>query len=531
MYFPVRGTLGYSHGLILYAPVYMAVRSFLDPFQAYNVTVFLVLATGALCLYRIFRKFAQLGFVESLLLSAFFFSSANVINGGTGTWSQRASVFLIPPTLLMALAAARMPEGRFRVGLAWLSGLLTSLLFTQDFYTGAFAVLVCSLFGAGVLLAAPTVEERGGSGQVSRPPSPWWLIAACVSVVWAVAVQLHPIARTVIGPLRFSATDPTRPLLVAILTSGWFVGRRSGLAGRMAKWWQKTGRYILAFSIGGFFGCLVFLWIYVGAYREHPAFPKDQLINSLAARDFSNWKALGAYDSLRSFTLVLVVAILAWMPWFRLDRTKRLCCLWFLFVSLVVLVIPLRFHEFSIWGTFFAPLPGLSLIRDPKRIIEIYELAVVLLAALFLKQLPRKAAFRVSIAALVFLLLVTRWNGNIFGFERSTSVYSRWVEAPIDIDASCKSFFIKGASDAYMSRSFHKWSLYAVDSMFISINYSIPTLNGYSAWWPDGWGLANPQEAGYSQAVDRWIARHQLRGVCEFDIEERTMRPYMGRVP
>jgi hypothetical protein len=49
MYFPVRGTMGYSHGLILYAPVDMAVRPFLDPFQAYTVTLFLVLETGALC--------------------------------------------------------------------------------------------------------------------------------------------------------------------------------------------------------------------------------------------------------------------------------------------------------------------------------------------------------------------------------------------------------------------------------------------------------------------------------------------------
>jgi hypothetical protein len=506
----------------------VAVRLFFGPFQAYTVTLFLVLEAGALCLYLIFRKFVGLGFMEALLLSALFFSSANVINGGTGVWSQRASVFLIPPILLMALVTARIPKGRLRLSVAWLSGLLTSLLFTQDFYTGAFAVLVSSLFAAGALLAAPTVTARAESGQASRPPSSWWLIAACVSLVWAVAVQVHPIARTVIGPLRFSATDPTRPLFVAILTSGWFVCRRSGLAGRMGKWWKRDRPYIAAFSLGAFVGCLVFVWIYIGAYREHPAFPSDQLVNSLTTIDPSrpDWKTLGAYDSLRSFTLVFVVTLLAWTPWFVRDRSTRLYCLWFLFVSFIVLVIPLRFHEFSIWRIFFAPLPGLSLIRDPKRIIETYELAVVLLAALFLARLPRTAPFRVAIAVLAFLLLVTRWNGNVLGFERSTSVYSRWVEAPIAIDGSCKSFFIKRASDAYMSRSFHKWSLYAVDSMFISLNHSIPTLNGYSAWWPDGWSLANPQEAGYPQAVDRWIERHQLHGVCEFDIEERTMKPY-----
>ena len=93
MYFPARGTLGYSHGLILYAPFYLAFRPFLDPFQAYTATVFLVLVTGSLCLYVVLRRFAGLRFIESLLLTAFFFSSRNVINGGTGvTWGFKTEL-------------------------------------------------------------------------------------------------------------------------------------------------------------------------------------------------------------------------------------------------------------------------------------------------------------------------------------------------------------------------------------------------------------------------------------------------------
>ena len=241
---------------------------------------------------------------------------------------------------------------------------------------------------------------------------------------------------------------------------------------------------------------------------------------------FDFGRALGTYDNLRSFTLVLVAAILASVPWFQVEKKTRLQCLWFLFVSLIVLAIPLSFNNLSIWTLFFAQLPGFSLIRDPRRTIECYELATALLAALFLARLPRRSPLRISIALVVFLLLATNWNRNVFDFDRPTSVYARWVEAPIDIDASCQSFFVKRASDAYMSRSFHKWSLYAVDSMFISLNASIPTLNGYSAWWPDGWGLANPQEPGYTEAVARWIGDHHLRDVCELDIEARTMRLY-----
>lgn len=47
MYYPARGTLGYSHGLVLYAPFYLLLRLFLDVFQSYTLTLFLVLEVGA----------------------------------------------------------------------------------------------------------------------------------------------------------------------------------------------------------------------------------------------------------------------------------------------------------------------------------------------------------------------------------------------------------------------------------------------------------------------------------------------------
>ena len=78
MYLPVRGTLGYSHGLILFVPFYMAARAFLHPFQAYNVMFFLVLETGIICLYVVCRTFLRLSGIESLLLTTFFFTSAGM---------------------------------------------------------------------------------------------------------------------------------------------------------------------------------------------------------------------------------------------------------------------------------------------------------------------------------------------------------------------------------------------------------------------------------------------------------------------
>ena len=292
--------------------------------------------------------------------------------------------------------------------------------------------------------------------------------------------------------------------------------------------------YVMALSVGAAMGVALFARIYFRAYLEHPSFPQDQLNNALTTLNVSriDWRrALRAYGSLRSFQLVFAVAAVGWLPWFYVDRKAWRCAAWFALVSVIVLAIPLRFvdssgWDFSVWRTFIAPVPGFSSIRDPKRVIECYELAATFLAALFLARLPRRSPMRIAMALTVLLLIVTDWNPAIFKFSRPIDVYARWVEAPIAIDPSCESFFIKGASDAYMSRSGNMWSLYAMDAMFISLRTSLPTLNGYSAWWPDGWRLSNPQTPEYPASVAQWIAQNGLRRVCALDIEARTMTPY-----
>ena len=466
MYFPTRGTLGYSHGLILFAPFYAAVRPFLHPFQAYNATVFLVLNTGTIGFYVIVRKFVRLGFIESLLLTAFFVSSPNVINEPAGIWAQRVSVFLIPGLILMALVAARgaglaarngIRETRPTYFLAWLTGLGCALLFIQDFYTAAFAVLVWALFLAGAL-----------------------------------------------------------PL--------------SGLSDRFVGWLNANRACVVAAGVGALMGGVLFGRIYLHAYREHPSFPENQLNNALTALEASHFdfrKALRAYPSLRSFELAFVAAAMSWVPGFPVERRVRLCALWFAVVSLIILAIPLRIDKFSIWKMLFSPVPGWSSIRDPKRVIECYELMAGLLAAVFLARLPKRSPVRVTVALVVFLLIVTDWNRSTFNFARPIDIYARWVEPPIEIDPSCESFFIKGASDAYMSRSSNQWSLYNIDAMFISLRTSIPTLNGYSAWWPDGWRLSNPQTREYLTSVEQWIAQNGLRNVCALDIDALTMKRYV----
>ncbi|MGB2716771.1 MAG: hypothetical protein WBC51_21490 [Vicinamibacterales bacterium] len=486
-------------------------------------------------LYVLFRKLG-LTLGESLILAALFFTSRNVINEPLSAWTQRASVFLIPPILLLLLVSVRSTQSVPRIGLAAFGGFLSSLMYVQDFYTahlaalfvGGFTIAAAFVEGGVARTVARTYEAIRGFWQAQTFASKATLVAAAGASTWAWSVWNFGGGEIVLRTIKFRSHDATRPAAIAVglLIAFVYLNRKVLASPRLPKpnsWW-------IALTIGGAVGVVVFLWTYTSAYVEHRAFPEEQLLAQLLTRDPGSWAGplemlgdLAPYETQRPFMFVLIVGVLLWIP--RVGgRKARIYWMWFLALSLVALFIPLRFGEISVWRLFIEPLPGFGVIRDPKRIIYVYELAVALAAAAVVASFPPGAALRTAVTLLAALFIVTDRAPDRFRYGRPVAVFDRWVAAPIAIDPSCRSFYIKGASSEYMSRSDHMWSQYGVDSLFVSFRLGIPTLNGYSAWAPEGWQLGNPPEPGYEHAVAGWIDRYGLTDVCELDIDERRMR-------
>jgi hypothetical protein len=531
MYFPVEHTLGYSHGLVLFAAFYIPLRLFLHPFLAYNWTVFLVLASGIVCLHVLFRK-RGLTFAESLTLAMLFLTSRNVINEPLSEWTQRASVFLIPPILLLLVVSVRMTQRATSIGLAALGGFLSTLMYVQDFYTAHFAMLFVAAFTVAAVFVEGVVS-RGYKAirrfwQAQTFASTAMLATFAGAVAWASLLWTFGGGEIVLAGIELRSHDVSRPATIAVgsLIAFLYLNRRILTLPRLPRpnsWW-------MALTIGGAAGAVVFLWIYTPAYVEHRAFPEEQLLNQLLSRDPTHWtgplsmiRDLAPYATHRSFIFVLVVAAMLSIPRITAGRKAFIYWMWLLTFSLVVLFIPLRLGEVSVWRTFIEPLPGFGVIRDPKRIVYVYELAVILATAALLSSFPSGSRFRPVVTLLAMLLVVTDRAPNPFRYRRAMAVFDRWVAAPITIDPSCKSFYITRGSTEYMSRSDHMWSQYGLDSLFVSLRLRVPTLNGYSAWAPEGWDLFNPQEAEYAERVTRWVDRHKLTDVCEFDIDARRM--------
>jgi hypothetical protein len=531
MFFPATKTLGHSHGLVLYAPFYMLPRLVLHPFVAGNVALALMMETGIICLYVLLRRL-KLSFVEALLLAAFFFSSQNVINGATGTWAQRLSVFLIPPILLLLVEAMERRTGAIAVTLACVSGLFATLLYAQDVYTAHFA----SLLVACAMIAVLVID-----GGLKRAMQTFWrtqsaamLVALVIAIgagAWATAIARFGGVELYVFGLKIASHAWRRPAWVALIASlAWlWMNRRMIRAHAHA---PRPSPWFAGFAAGAVAGAAIVAWMYLGAFLQHRSFPEEHLLNALRPVGPLSWshpreavEALRGYYTLRPFVLVVALTCLAWLPWFGVDRRLRRYWLWLLAVSALAFLIPLRFGDTSVWRMLIEPLPGFGVIRDPQRIIYVYELALVVVITLLLAPLPGRAAYRWVTTGLVVLLMATAWNRESFGYSRPVETFQRWVAAPIAVDRACRSFYIKGASDTYMARSDHKWTLYNVDAMFVAFALGLPTLNGYSAFAPEGWDLANPQEPNYAEHVTRWIGQHHLTGVCELDIETRVMRP------
>jgi hypothetical protein len=567
IYYPTTGVLGYSHALILYAPFYIVFRPFADPFQAWTLALFVILVLGTSCVYAVLRR-CGVQFAGALVLTACFVTSPNVISNFTGTFSQTASIFLVPMIALLALHAAGMRARRWRAVMIGVTAFLLVLLFTQEFYTAVFLFLVAALFGVGLVpwsriaRAIGRITARAAAAfrvhaAADRQPNRVWSVIGLVAAVLALAIAVYPLERTEILGRSFSARDPWRPGWIAVAAGGWYAWwrwnlglrltrlatslradllRGSGAVASSAAWrWTTANVAVVAASgVGAIAGAAVFLWIYFDSFLRFRSFPRDHLFDRLHQPDPARWSGVAAmwrdlwgYESGRPLFLLVVVVALAWLPAFRVPPGRRRFALWCLVVAGVVVAIPIRVGEFSFWTAWFGWAPGLTVVRDPTRVIYLFELAVAAVVGVMISG-QAKPVFRAAVLATACLLMVTDWDDRVFPMSRARSAFARFVDEPIAIDRTCRSFFIADASRRYESRhnDSNLWGLYGIDSGFIALKYGIPTLNGYSAWQPNAWGLQEPHGDSYMAGVDAWIARHGLRNVCRLDIDERRMTRY-----
>jgi hypothetical protein len=183
----------------------------------------------------------------------------------------------------------------------------------------------------------------------------------------------------------------------------------------------------------------------------------------------------------------------------------------------VVAVWLLQMDYFGIrpWRAVWAVVPGAKAIRYTFRSQLVANLFVSLIVARTLAGLARH---RIAVIALAAVLIAEQVN-LVWPPTMSRKAALAWIDAAPAPPAGCRAFYVvPNAGPPERSGPQHQ-----DDAMLFAQIRGIPTLNGYSSWFPDGWALDEPGSPGYPAAVRAWAEKNHLRGeVC--GLEPRTGR-------
>lgn len=469
-FYPVKGLLSWSDTFALYQVFYTPLRLLgCDAFLALQLTIVLLSLVGFLSFVALVRD----GFGTPIPLAAalglaFTFSNALWLHAGA---AQDSGLYFIPLVIWAALRvwrAAVVPRRLLApLGGAGL-GLLVALVPYSTYYVSYFSVL-CAVIALIVLV-------------VSGPRSAWSWVRAELPARWAaaagaavgLAVGLVPFALTYL-PSR--PDDPGSSYAQAMA----YAARWKDLVdiGRGNVLWSppRAGMYELTYAVT----------------------PVLMLATVV----------LGALCARRVFTRTAGHPRVA-----RLAATLAV-------TAVVTELLPIHTRFVTPWALIFH-LPGASAMRSIDRIDMVAGLVATLSLAAASVELwssradRRSRLVRAALALVVALVLIEQLNTT------RTSVVDRRVQHALlasvrPAPAGCRSFYV---SDSRGTLPFFESQL---DAMLISQKIHLPTINGYTAYNPIGWNLAEIGSPTYLDEVRTWTGSKGVApDLCQLDLG--TMR-------
>jgi hypothetical protein len=472
---PTTGVLGWSDTFFLYQIFYAPLRWLgCDPFLALQITVILLSLVG----FATFVYVVRLGFRTPLPAALvcgliFIFSNALWIHEAQ---AQFSAIYFVPAVLLLGLLAWRAAGAgrRLRAAvLAGTAGVLWGLLFYTGYYVAWFSTLAM-LVGVIFLLM------MGGSGLIRRGAhevrTGWtWMACGLAGLV----LGLVPVARTYLPArhhLQYSQVMHFAGQVRDVVNVGsgnlvWSHLLRSVLMGRWRIYEVSYGLtpLVIALALGG---AVTTGWLLWSRRRARPGVAR------------------------------LAVALTA--------------------TAVVLAFLPIKTRFGSPWAAVWH-IPGASAIRAIDRIemvtgtVAVFAIAAAASElAVLLATWQRPRVWQTSALVLLALAAVEQVNVNsISDLNRVTQVtLIRSAEAP---PTGCRTFFVVD------SRARLAYFEYQLDAMLVSQKFSVPTINGYTGFFPPGWGLLDPSQPTYGAYVSAWVRAHDLgRGLCRLDLA--TMR-------
>ena len=159
------------------------------------------------------------------------------------------------------------------------------------------------------------------------------------------------------------------------------------------------------------------------------------------------------------------------------------------------------------WQAIWAAVPGAKAVRYTFRSQLVANLFVALVVA---RVLAAVASARVWTWLLCAVLMAEQIN-LAWPPVMSRAAAIAWIDAVPSPPEGCRIFYVTphaGPPDRTGPQ-------HQDDAMLLAEIKGIPTVNGYSSWFPDGWALDEPASSDYAAAVRGWADRNGItEGLC-----------------
>ncbi len=468
-FYPAHGTLGYTDAFLLFGLAAAPLRfAGIDAFAAYMIVIAGLAAAG----FFGFRHLAMRHFglpAPAAAIGAFLFAFAN-IDAVELIHVQTYCAMLLP--WLCALVLSAWEDKRRGAWRAAAAGFLYALLFLTAYQTAWF-------FGFFILLMALLYPAACG-------------VAATRSLVHALAMSRRGMVLA--GAAGFAAgIVPFLSLYLPVFLAGHVRGFAE-VASNMPKW-SDLANVTPANAVWG----AILTSLGVAGQPDRPI-----------------WEAELA------FTPIVTAVFLAGMASFAAERRiapmhDRSLLLMGLAV-VVVWLLQMDYLGVRPWYVIWAAVPGAKAVRYTFRSQLVANLFVALVAARVIAGMTRIRAWAVLLCGVMAVEQINlEWPPR---FSRREAL--AWIDAVPPPPAGCRNFYIApNAGPPGRSGVQHQDAA----ALFSEIR-GVPTVNGYSSWFPDGWALNDPAAPGYPAAVAAWARRNGIAdGICGVDLHAGAWTP------
>jgi hypothetical protein len=458
-FYPQRGALGYTDAFFLLGLLHAPLRMLgVDAFTAYMLVMTVLAAAGFLG----FRRLAIVHFRLSpaaAAVGAFLFAFANV-DAVKIIHVQCYCATLLPGLCDLALSGWNSKRHGALLGAA--AGVFYGALFLTSFETAWF-------FGCYLLLL----------------------------------VLLHPAVH------GFAAT-------------------------RALAWEMATAKraVLIAAACGFAVGIVPFLLLYVPVFLAGHSRDFAEVASNMAEwRDLANitpenavwgpllqWLGIAGrpdrpvWEVELAFTPAVMAVFVAGMVALarRAGRTRAGTDSYLLMLGAAVIIFwLLQMDYFGVrpWRAIWAAIPGGSAIRYTFRTQLVANLFVCLVVSRVLVGMHVR---RLATVLLCGFLVVEQVN-LVWPPIVSRSEALAWIELVPPPPAGCWVFYLAPSREPGGPIPEERQ---AAAMLFAEVR-NVPTVNGYSSWFPDGWALDDPASPGYPAAVRGWAERNGIaQGLC-----------------